>query len=130
MFESKKKARPAETATIVGRGTEIHGGIMFRGALHVDGRVKGDITAMGDDEGALLTIGESGVVEGEIRVPRVTLDGTVVGNVHSNQLIELAAHAKVTGNIHYNRLEMAMGAEVNGQLMPSRAAESGAESNS
>lgn len=123
MFDGKKKSRPVELATLVGRDTEIHGDIVFRGALHVEGRVKGDITSVTEDDGALLTVGEHGVVEGEIRVPRITLDGMVIGNVFASQVIELVANARVTGNIHYHRLEMAMGAEVNGQLIPTRGTE-------
>lgn len=128
MFDSKKKARPAELATLVGRETEIRGGIVFRGALHVEGRVKGDISAAIDDDGALLTVGEHGVVEGEVRVPRLSVNGTVTGNVFSSQIVELASLAKITGNIHYVRLEMALGAEVNGQLIPDRPADLPAES--
>lgn len=130
MFDSKKKARPAELATLVGRDTAIHGGIVFRGALHVEGRVKGDISAAIDDDGALLTVGEHGVVEGEVRVPRLSVNGTVTGNVFSSQVVELASRAKITGNIHYQRLEMALGAEVNGQLIPAQAADLPAESSS
>jgi len=128
MFDSKKKSRPVELATLIGQDTEIHGDIVFRGALHVEGRVKGDISSVMDDENALLTVGERGAVEGEIRVPRISVDGTVLGNIFSSQIVELASHAKITGNIHYQRLEMALGAEVNGQLLPTRTAEPAAES--
>lgn len=120
MFSSKKKSQPVELATLVGRDTEIHGSIVFRGALHVDGRVKGNITAVEGNDEALLTIGENGVVEGDVWAPRIVLDGTVVGTIHSTQILELEVHARVSGNLHYHRLEMAMGAEVNGQLIPER----------
>lgn len=120
MFSSKKKSQPVEVATLVGRNTEIQGNIVFHGALHVDGRVKGDITSADGNDDALLTIGEQGVVEGELRVPRIIIDGTVVGNIYSVQVLELEVHAKITGDLHYHRLEMALGAEVNGQLIPER----------
>lgn len=120
MFNGKKKSQAVELATLVGRDTEINGNLIFRGALHVEGRVKGDITAASEDAEALLTIGERGVIEGEIRVPKIILDGTVVGNIYSVQMVELETHAKVIGNLHYHRLEMALGAEVNGQLIPER----------
>ena len=37
--------------------------------------------------------------------------------MHSTEHVELAAKAIVTGNVHYNLIEMVMGAEVNGSLM-------------
>lgn len=45
------------------------------------------------------------------------LNGTVVGDVYASERVELASQARVTGTVHYRLLEMAMGAEVNGQLV-------------
>ena len=65
----------------------------------------------------MLTLSESGIVEGEVRVPNIVLNGTVIGDVHAKQHIELASNARITGNVYYSLLEMAMGAEVNGNLV-------------
>lgn len=116
MWQGRKKERSEQVATLIGKETRVNGGLLFRGGLHVDGLVKGDIAAV-DDQPAVLTVGESGVIEGDVRVPRVVLDGTVKGDVYASDLVELAGHGRVTGNIYYNRIEMAMGAEVNGQLI-------------
>jgi cytoskeletal protein CcmA (bactofilin family) len=45
------------------------------------------------------------------------LNGTVIGDVHANERIELTASAKVTGNVYYTLIEMTTGAEVNGSLI-------------
>ena len=47
------------------------------------------------------------------------LNGSVVGDVHATERIELAANARVAGNVYYGLIEMAMGAEVNGNLVHS-----------
>ena len=70
-----------------------------------------------DDSRSILTLNESGVIEGEVRVPHVVLNGTVSGDVHSLERIELASKARVKGNVYYRLLEMAIGAEVNGKLV-------------
>jgi cytoskeletal protein CcmA (bactofilin family) len=120
MWESKKKDRAVKVTTLIGHGTEVDGSVAFSGGLHVDGVVKGDISADTEHAESSLTVGGKGLVQGDIRVPRVTIDGAVEGNVYSSQLVELSANAKITGNIHYSRIEMAMGAEVNGQLIPAK----------
>ena len=92
------------------------GDVRFSGGLHVDGTVKGNVVA-DEDASSVLTLSESGTIEGEVRVPNVVLNGTVIGDVHARQHIELASNARITGNVYYSLIEMAMGAEVNGNLV-------------
>jgi cytoskeletal protein CcmA (bactofilin family) len=47
----------------------------------------------------------------------VFLKGSVTGDVRCEERIELSAKAKVNGDVYYNLIEMAMGAEVNGSLL-------------
>jgi cytoskeletal protein CcmA (bactofilin family) len=47
----------------------------------------------------------------------VVLNGEVIGDVYAAERVELSGHAQVSGNVFYNLLEMAMGAEVNGSLV-------------
>jgi len=110
------KNKTPDLKTIIGVGTEIIGDLHFTGGLHVDGIVKGNVTA---DQGArsVLTVSENGNIEGEVRVPNITINGVVMGDVYASQRVELAPKARVTGTVYYHLLEMAMGAEVNGQLI-------------
>ena len=114
-----KSKKPKQTATIdslIGQNTEIRGDVIFSGGLHVDGKVKGNVlSAEGDD--SVLTLSERGVIEGEVKVPNVVVNGTVIGDVHALSHVELAAQARVHGNVYYSLIEMAMGAEVNGNLV-------------
>ena len=50
-------------------------------------------------------------------MPNVVLNGGVNGEVHSTGHVELATHARVSGNVYYRLIEMARGAEVNGNLV-------------
>jgi cytoskeletal protein CcmA (bactofilin family) len=116
MFGKGSKSRIATIDTIVGAQTRLEGDVHFSGGLHVDGTIKGNIIADLGSE-AVLTVSEQGSVEGEVRVPNLVLNGTVVGDVYASERVELASHARVTGNVYYKLIEMAMGAEVNGNLV-------------
>jgi len=115
---SNPKSSNATTSvdTLVGRQTEVLGDVRFTGGLHVDGKVKGKVLA-GGDKAASLSVSDTGVVEGDVRVPNIVLNGTVTGDVHASEKITLAAKARVTGNVYYKILEMEGGATVNGQLV-------------
>ena len=114
--DKKTKALSAKVDTIVGQQTQIEGDVRFSGGLHVDGKIRGNVIAE-DGSASVLTISEHGSIEGDVQVPNVILNGSVQGDVRSDERIELAAKARVTGNVYYNLIEMAMGAEVNGNLV-------------
>lgn len=112
-----KEIKTSNVTTIIGEGTEIQGDVLFVGGLHIDGTVIGNIKAEQDDSNATLTLSESGVVRGNVDVPVVVLDGEVQGDVSVIGRVQLASKARISGNVTYNLIEMAVGAEVNGQLL-------------
>lgn len=116
MFGNRKWIRATKIDTLIGRKSEMLGDVNFSGGLHVDGTVKGNVVSE-DDPSSVLTLSESGTIEGDVKVPNIVLNGTVVGDVHAKHHIELASNARITGNVYYSLIEMAMGAEVNGNLV-------------
>lgn len=116
MFGKNRTAGRTRVDTLIGRKSTLEGNVSFSGGLHVDGSVKGKITAAGDDR-STLSLSQHGKVEGDIRVPYISLNGTVVGDVYAAERVILAANARVTGDVRYNLLEMALGAQVNGRLI-------------
>ncbi len=112
-----KRSKMTKVETLVGEGTCVAGDMTFSGGLHVDGTVRGNIMAADGDNAAVLVVGGRGQIEGEVNVPQVVISGTVVGDVRATESVELAPNSHVTGNIYYARIEMAMGASVNGQLI-------------
>ena len=114
--QNKKPKQTAHIDSLIGQNTEIHGDVIFSGGLHVDGTVKGSVIAeKGED--SVLTLSERGTIEGEVKVPNVVVNGSIIGDLHASGHVELAALARVHGNVYYSLIEMAMGAEVNGKLM-------------
>lgn len=112
----KKHFKAPKVSTVIGSGTHIVGDIRFEGGVHLDGVIVGNVSG---EEGAhsTITISEKGRIEGDVRVDSLILNGTVMGDVYANERVELASEARVTGTVYYRLLEMAMGAEVNGQLV-------------
>lgn len=124
MLGRSKKRKPNRVDSLIGQQSQILGDIRFGGGLHVDGTIKGNVAA-DKDERATLTVSDRGTIEGEVRVPYIILNGHVKGDVYASEHVELAASARVEGDVYYALIEMAMGAEVNGKLVriaePSRA---------
>ena len=118
MLGKAKKRKTKRIDTLVGQHTEIQGDIRFTGGLHVDGTIKGNVIAENDGR-SMVSLSECGTIEGEVSVPYVIINGVVIGDVHGSEHVELASKARVTGNVYYNLIEMAIGAEVNGKLVHS-----------
>lgn len=109
--------------TLIAAGTAVEGDISFRGTLVIEGGVNGNIHAE-EDGLAQVRIAETGQVIGEVRAPRVLVNGRVEGSVEATDHLELAPCARVRGDLYYTSLEMAVGAEINGRLVH-RASEPG-----
>lgn len=112
----KKRFKAPRVNTVIGEQTAITGDLAFTGGLHLDGRIVGNVHGQSDTY-ATLIVSEKGVIEGDVRVENLILNGTVNGDVYASQRVELAGNARVSGTVYYSLLEMAMGAEVNGKLV-------------
>ena len=112
----RKQRRHTVVDTLVGANSRISGDLHFTGGCHVDGTVNGSVTADPDSKSA-LSISEEGNIDGGVTVPYVVLNGIVRGDVFANQRVELGPTARVIGNVYYNLIEMAIGAEINGKLV-------------
>ena len=130
MFSNKKAKRSSDLDSLIGANTKMVGDVHFSGGLHIDGSVKGNVIAEGDD--SLVTTSEKARIEGNVHVHNMVLSGEVVGDVYALKHIELAPNARVTGNVYYNLIEMAGGAEVNGSLIhyDNKDAKAGADNGS
>jgi cytoskeletal protein CcmA (bactofilin family) len=101
--------------SLIGISTRIEGNVRFQGGLRIDGQVKGNVVAEGDDP-CMLVISEHAKVEGEVRAAHIVVNGEIVGPVYSSELLELQPRARITGDVNYKALEMHGGALVAGKL--------------
>ncbi len=116
MWGNGKRNKTTRIDTLIGHQSKLIGDIKFSGGLHIDGTIQGNVIAENDGR-SMLSLSEQGVIEGEVKVPYVVINGVVNGDVHGGEHVELSSKARVTGNVYYNLIEMAVGAEVNGKLV-------------
>ena len=77
MVQAAARQQPAgEITTLLGRGATFEGKLTFEGTVRIDGRFKGEVFT--DDT---LVIGEGAVVEAQLDVGEVIVQGTVIGNI-------------------------------------------------
>ena len=118
----ERTSKPVETIdTLIGSGSILQGDLEFTGGLRVDGHIKGHVSAQDSNNGTLV-LSESGIIEGDVNVPHVVVNGTVKGNIASTGHVELQSNAKITGDIHYKAVEMELGAVLNGSLVSDSSA--------
>ncbi len=109
------KKKTDQGITLIAADTQVVGDIHFKNELFVYGHVEGNLIAE-DDNGSVL-LSEGGSVRGEIRVPSVTVNGRVDGDIFGRVRVELAAKAEIHGNVFYRLIEMQLGSRVEGQLV-------------
>jgi cytoskeletal protein CcmA (bactofilin family) len=99
-----KQQALGEITTLLGRGATFEGKLTFEGTVRIDGRFRGEVFS--DD---VLVIGEGAIVEAEVDIGEVIIQGTVVGNIKAKRSIEIHAPGRVKGDIHTPSLQIDKG---------------------
>ncbi|MFH1350709.1 MAG: polymer-forming cytoskeletal protein [Pseudomonadota bacterium] len=102
----------------LGKDTEFQGLLRFLGTIMVDGHVKGRIFATGT-----LFVGQEGIIEANMRVPRVVVRGEVRGNIIAEERIEIRGAGRVIGDILTPKLLIEEGAVFEGSCWMQKAPE-------
>lgn len=110
------KQTRARIDTLIGKNSRVDGDLRYKGGLHVDGEIRGNVHA---EEGSdsMLSLSQHGAIRGEVRVPHLVINGTVEGDVHAEKRLELGPEARITGDVYYHLVQIAVGATVNGKLV-------------
>ncbi len=87
------------SGALIGKSLTITGEIRGDEDLVIDGKLEGDV----DLPQHRLTIGPSGVLQGKIRAREIVVYGTVQGNLHASERVEIKKHAKVIGDLKAQR---------------------------
>src|SRR6478752_6193090 len=111
-----KQAPMGEITTLLGRGATFEGKLTFDGTVRIDGRFKGEVFS--DD---VLVIGEGAIVEAQIDVGEVIIQGTVVGNITAKRSIEIHAPGRVKGDLHTPSLQIDKGVMFEGRSFMEQA---------
>jgi len=99
-----------EVLTVLfGPDSTVNGKLRFNGSVRIDGSFRGAIKT--NDE---LTVGESATIEADINCGSAVVAGEVVGNISATTSVELAATARVKGDVTSPSLTVARGAMFDG----------------
>ncbi len=108
--------------TTIGASLLITGEITSQEDITIHGRVKGQIRMV---EGSLL-VAPKGGVDADVEGARVTIQGTLAGNVVAAERIELTPTAEVSGTLTTCAVVMHDGATFNGLIDVDRQTVKGA----
>ncbi|MFC2164445.1 polymer-forming cytoskeletal protein [Acidobacteriota bacterium] len=105
MKERERKYDEEKITGFFDKDTEIKGDLIFKGSFRIDGRFKGKI-----DSDSMLTIGESGKVEADIKVGYIVIDGEANGTIQASEKVEVHSKGRVIGTIISPKLLVEEGA--------------------
>jgi cytoskeletal protein CcmA (bactofilin family) len=121
LFRKKPKKFYSSSAelfdSIVGEGTEVHGRIVARKSIRIDGSVYGSVEIPEGERNITVAIGVNGKVFGDIKSYRVLVAGLVEGKIYATERVELRGQASVKGDITYNDIGIEPGAQLVGFVM-------------
>ncbi|AHL76746.1 cell shape determination protein CcmA [Stutzerimonas stutzeri] len=117
MFNKKKAVRVSidQFSSLISGNVSLVGDMEFEEGLKVSGTVKGNVCHKPGTH-SLLALSTDGRIEGDVSSYDALIDGTVVGDLVVEHLLELHSNARVQGNIRYRQLSMENGAVVDGTL--------------
>jgi cytoskeletal protein CcmA (bactofilin family) len=110
MVQAAARQVAGEITTLLGRGATFEGKLTFEGTVRIDGRFKGEVFS--DDT---LVIGEGAIVEAQIDIGEVIIQGTVIGNIVAKRSIEIHAPGRVKGDLHTPSLQIDKGVVFEGR---------------
>ena len=115
-FDQQKELVSAQPAA---EDAPLPGEFRFEGTLRVDGSAAGQLRSL---TGTLI-LGEAADVDSNVVVATAIIDGSLHGDIHATERVELQSHAKVFGNIESPALAIQPGAVFEGQcrFLPSPA---------
>ncbi len=113
---TRNKAHNDIVQCLIGHDVELQGDITITGALHIDGKVIGNITVR-EGNAARMTLSEGAMIDGNVNVNDADINGTIKGDVHARGTVVLYPHSKIIGDVYYESLEIKKGARINGRLI-------------
>ena len=114
MFNSKPDATPTTAAaadrkrSVIAEDIVIEGNIISQGILEFGGQITGDVTA----DAVVLT--PAARVRGRVRARQLTIEGELQGAATALN-VSIKTGARVKANFAYETLEVASGAQVDGE---------------
>ena len=99
----------ANEVSRIAQGVTIKGDIISRSDIRVDGQIDGTIFSDGR-----IVIGETAVLTGSLLCNDTDFWGKMDGDIYVRNVLSVKGTAVINGNIHVRKLQVEMGAQING----------------
>jgi len=109
----KKGKKHDSISTFLGSDASIDGTVEFRGAIRLDGNVKGKVKS----NGGTVIVGEKAVLEAKITVGVAIIMGEVHGTIAAQERIEIYPPGRVIGDIQAPVITVDEGGIFNGNCI-------------
>ena len=106
-----QKAKTGALNGFLDSGARFEGTLTFEDVFRIDGHFRGVVVS--DSE---LVVGDRAVIEGEIRVGKLAVSGTIRGVIHARERVEVHAGARIYAEIHSPALIVEEGAILQGPV--------------
>lgn len=93
----------------IAEGVSLKGDLSSRNDVRLDGCIEGVVYSQGR-----VVVGEKAVIKGSILCSNIDLWGQVEGDLYASEVLVLKSSAKVKGGIHTNKIQVEMGAKIDG----------------
>jgi cytoskeletal protein CcmA (bactofilin family) len=105
------KAKTGALNGFLDSGARFEGTLSFDDVFRIDGHFRGVVISESE-----LVVGDRAVIEGEIRVGRLAVSGTIRGVIHARERVEVHAGARIYAEIHTPVLVVEEGAILQGPV--------------
>jgi cytoskeletal protein CcmA (bactofilin family) len=99
------------TSTVMSPDIEFSGDIRFKTSLMIKGKMKGTVRAEGH-----LIVAPGATLEASVEVMRVTNYGSITGDVHTKECLEMKEGAVQVGNVSTPDILVELGCCLNGDV--------------
>ena len=121
-MKGKKDIKSDELEAFLGKNTSFEGKMVFECMARLDGKFEGEIFSRD-----ILTVGENAVINAEINIDTLVVDGKVNGNISAGSKIEINSTGRVYGNITAPALVIKEGGLFDGTCKMDEGAEAAVE---
>lgn len=112
----QKEFNVKEAETIIGPSVKVKGNFHGQGNIIIEGIVEGSVKT-----DKYLLVGEKAEITASVEVGEAKVAGTITGNISVKGYLEVAATAKINGDIYAHEISIEKGGVVNGKITTGNA---------
>ena len=109
MQKTSEQGAGINDVTRISKGATINGDLISSSDIRVDGVIPGKVLSDGK-----IVVGEQAGLSGSLFCTNLDFWGKMEGDIYVKDTLCIKSTATVNGNIHVNKLQVEMGAQING----------------